>query len=220
MKIPLMKLAAATLLSISLDSPIEVNILLKNASMSFMEYKVKESIDLFEKAIELNPAVRESLWQYGLSLYVDGRYSDCANQFQLDYAKNPDDTEEVVWDYLCERRNGLDEKLALGNMPVKREDPRPVMGLIERAYRKGDMSLLENMIRKYESAGDVEKVKKTLLDERDYFYSLLYLGLHQEANGYDEESTMSIQKAATSLYGREASRDYMTTVAKVLLKRP
>ena len=35
------------------------------------------------------------------------------------------------------------------------------MGLIERAYERVTCHL-ENMIRKYESAGDVEKVKKTL----------------------------------------------------------
>lgn len=217
MKVALMKAAAAGLMTLSLDTSTNVGVLLTEAPTSFTNNRVKDSIEQFEKALEINPAVRERLWQYGISLYADGRYSDCANQFQFDYAKNPDDTEEVVWNYLCERRRGVDDLRAREGMPMKRADRRPVMSLVEKAYRQSDMTLLEDEVKKYESRDIIKP--KTVQDEADYFYSALYLGLYQEANGRHEESSKALKKAADSLYGQRGTRDYMTSVVKVLLLR-
>ena len=54
---------------------------------------VKDQMDL-SKA---NPAKKPYLWQRGLSLYYAERFDECAEQFAVDVAVNPDDTEEQIW---------------------------------------------------------------------------------------------------------------------------
>ena len=56
---------------------------------------IKESIVLFDRAMELDPSLHLRLWQRGLSLYYAGKYQDAANQFEVDVISNPNDTEEV-----------------------------------------------------------------------------------------------------------------------------
>ena len=221
MKVGLMKLLATLGASLTtVDPTLGPATLLREAPISFMENKVKKSVAEFERALEMDPSVRERLWQYGISLYADSRFVDCAAQFEFDYKKNPDDTEEVVWAKLCSRRAGVDEGSARQAMPRKRQDPRPVMRIVEAAYRDGDTSQLENIIEKYEEGSKSRDLaQRSVQEEADYFYSLLYLGLYEESNGAMPTSNSNLKKAASSLYGQKATRDYMTSVAKVLLLR-
>ncbi|XLS66176.1 hypothetical protein HN51_026150, partial [Arachis hypogaea] len=61
-----------------------------------------------EGAFEL-PRVPD-LRQRGFSLYYLDRFEEGAEQFQLDVAQNPNDTEESIWCFLCEAQlYGVDE---------------------------------------------------------------------------------------------------------------
>ncbi|QHO31142.1 TPR repeat protein [Arachis hypogaea] len=74
---------------------------------SFQEF---QSLVEFDRAIELDPRQKAYLWQRGLSLYYLDRFEEGAEQFRLDVAQNPNDTEESIWCFLCETQlYGVDE---------------------------------------------------------------------------------------------------------------
>lgn len=50
----------------------------------FREGKVDESIQLFDRALELEPSLLPFLWQRGLSYYYAKRYEEGAKQFRDD----------------------------------------------------------------------------------------------------------------------------------------
>ncbi|XLU65423.1 hypothetical protein S245_024632 [Arachis hypogaea] len=75
---------------------------------------VSESLVEFDRAIELDPRQKAymfiNLRQRGFSLYYLDRFEEGAEQFQLDVAQNPNDTEESIWCFLCEAQlYGVDE---------------------------------------------------------------------------------------------------------------
>ncbi|XLU26851.1 hypothetical protein S245_062917, partial [Arachis hypogaea] len=63
---------------------------------------VSGSLVEFDRAIELDPRQKAYLWQRGLSLYYLDRFEEGAEQFRLDVAQNPIDTEEYIWCFLYE----------------------------------------------------------------------------------------------------------------------
>ena len=203
------------------NSQTDVPSILRQATISFGQNDVKASIGLWNEAIAAKPDVRERLWQLGLAQYAAGQFDECADQFEYDYARNPDDTEEVVWAYLCNIKKESSEnearvENARKRMPGKREDPRPVMRKVEAAYREGDVSRLKGIIESYEKDGRLLQ-ERSIQEHADYFYAALYTSLFYEAQD-DPAARDFLLRAAGSLYG-EKSRDYMATVAKVLLAR-
>ncbi|XLR57520.1 hypothetical protein HN51_011874, partial [Arachis hypogaea] len=71
---------------------------------------VSGSLVEFDRAIELDPRQKAYLWQRGLSLYYLDRFEEGAEQFRLDVAQNPNNTEESIWCFLCEAQlYGVDE---------------------------------------------------------------------------------------------------------------
>ncbi|XP_010259461.1 PREDICTED: uncharacterized protein LOC104598885 [Nelumbo nucifera] len=76
----------------------------------FRQGDVAASLIEFDRAIELDSRQRAYLWQRGLSLYYLDRFEEGAEQFRLDVALNPNDTEESIWCFLCEAQlYGVDE---------------------------------------------------------------------------------------------------------------
>ncbi|RDX62754.1 hypothetical protein CR513_58876 [Mucuna pruriens] len=76
----------------------------------FRQGDVSGSLAEFDKAIQLDPRQKAYLWQRGLSLYYLDRFEEGAEQFRLDVAQNPNDTEESIWCFLCEAQlYGVDE---------------------------------------------------------------------------------------------------------------
>ncbi|XLU67859.1 hypothetical protein S245_026912, partial [Arachis hypogaea] len=60
--------------------------------------------------VKLRRMMFKNLWQRGLSLYYLDRFEEGAEQFRLDVAQNPNDTEESIWCFLCETQlYGVDE---------------------------------------------------------------------------------------------------------------
>lgn len=138
-----------------------------------------------------------------MSLYYLDRYEEGAEQFRLDVAQNPNDTEESIWCFLCEAQSyGVDEArkryLEVGR------DPRPVM---REAY---------NM---FKDGGDPEKLVAAFSSGQpnEYFYASLYAGLYYESQNEPDAAKVHLIAACQSPYGSR-SDDYMAALAKVHCK--
>ncbi|GFP79143.1 hypothetical protein PHJA_000057800 [Phtheirospermum japonicum] len=80
--------------------------------------------------------VLASLVEFDKAIEFDPRQRACAEQFRVDVAQNPNDTEESIWCFLCEAQLfGVDEArerfLEVGT------DPRPVMRETYHMFRDG-----------------------------------------------------------------------------------
>ncbi|EPS69186.1 hypothetical protein M569_05584, partial [Genlisea aurea] len=172
----------------------------RRGMLLFRQGNVPGSLVEFDKAISLDPRQRAYLWQRGLSLYYLDRFREGAEQFRFDVAKNPNDTEESIWCFLCEAQlNGVDE--ARTQFLEVGIDPRPVM---REAY---------NM---FKYGGDPEQLVKsfTSRSESEYFYASLYAGLYYESEGKVDEAKSHILASCKSSYGSR-SDDYMASLAGV-----
>ncbi|KAG8649646.1 uncharacterized protein LOC110620122 isoform X2 [Manihot esculenta] len=88
----------------------EAIVAIRRGMVLFRQGDVLGSLAEFDKAIELDPRQKAYLWQRGLSLYYLDRFEEGAEQFRLDVAQNPNDTEESIWCFLCEAQlYGVDE---------------------------------------------------------------------------------------------------------------
>nr|AFK43995.1 unknown [Lotus japonicus] len=166
----------------------------------FRQGDVSGSVVEFDKAIQLDPRQKAYLWQRGLSLYYLNRFEEGAEQFRLDVAQNPNDTEESIWCFLCEAQlYGVDEArkryLEVGR------DSRPVM---REAY---------NMFR---DGGDPEKLVAAFSNGREgeYFYASLYAGLYYESQNETDAAKVHMVAACQSSYGQR-SDDYTASLSKV-----
>ncbi|KAI8555633.1 hypothetical protein RHMOL_Rhmol05G0187800 [Rhododendron molle] len=172
----------------------------RRGMMLYREGDVSGSVAEFDKAIELDPRQKAYLWQRGLSLYYLDRFEEGAEQFRLDVAQNPNDTEESIWCFLCEAQlYGVDE--ARRRFLEVGRDPRPVM---REAY---------NM---FKDGGDPEKLVAAFSSsqESEYFYASLYAGLYYESQSKTDAAKVHLLAASQSPYGQR-SGDYMASLAKV-----
>ncbi|XP_020966726.1 uncharacterized protein LOC107619130 isoform X1 [Arachis ipaensis] len=149
------------------NNPRDAVLAIRRGMSLFRQGDVSGSLVEFDRAIELDPRQKAYLWQRGLSLYYLDRFEEGAEQFRLDVAQNPNDTEESIWCFLCEAQlYGVDEArkryLEVGR------DPRPVM---REAY---------NM---FKDGGDPEKLVAAFSSGRtnEFFYASLYAGLYYES---------------------------------------
>ncbi|KAI7756077.1 hypothetical protein M8C21_015516 [Ambrosia artemisiifolia] len=138
--------------------------------------------------------------QRGLSLYYLDRFEEGAEQFRIDVAQNPNDTEESIWCFLCEAQLYGAAEARKQFLEVGR-DPRPVM---REAY---------NM---FKDGGDPEKLVDMFSKgrESEYFYASLYAGLYYESQNIADKAKVHIVASCKSPYG-ERSDDYMASLAKV-----
>lgn len=181
--------------------------LMRQGMRAFAGGDVVGSIQLFDSSVKAGYP-QDLLWQRGLSLYYADRFSDGAQQFRDDVAKNPNDTEESIWAMLCEARTlGFAE--ARRKMLTVGFDFRDVMRSVYALFRGDD------------EAGSLAYLQKTAQAEpgfldggRDQFYAALYLGLYAEAKGDAAEARRWIDTSVRSSYGK-SSGDYMVALAKV-----
>ncbi|XP_057503266.1 uncharacterized protein LOC130786854 isoform X1 [Actinidia eriantha] len=172
----------------------------RRGMLLFRQGDVMGSLAEFDKAIELDPRQKAYLWQRGLSLYYLDRFDEGAEQFRLDVAQNPNDTEESIWCFLCEAQlYGVDE--ARKRFLEVGRDPRPVM---REAY---------NM---FKDGGDPEKLVAAFSRDRENecFYASLYAGLYYESQRKLDAAKVHLLAATQSPYGLR-SDDYMASLAKV-----
>ncbi|GAB2218687.1 hypothetical protein Droror1_Dr00001914 [Drosera rotundifolia] len=175
-------------------------IAIRRGMQLFREGDVAGSVLEFDRAIELDPRQKAYLWQRGLSLYYLNRYQDGADQFRLDVAQNPNDTEEAIWCFLCEAPiYGVDEARK-GFLKVGR-DRRDVMREVYTLFKDG---------------GDPEKLVAAFSSNRDgeFFYASLYAGLYYESQKNPDAARHHLVAACQSPYAQR-SDDYMASLAKV-----
>ncbi|RYQ90147.1 hypothetical protein Ahy_B09g096400 isoform C [Arachis hypogaea] len=92
------------------NNPRDAVLAIRRGMSLFRQGDVSGSLVEFDRAIELDPRQKAYLWQRGLSLYYLDRFEEGAEQFRLDVAQNPNDTEESIWCFLCEAQlYGVDE---------------------------------------------------------------------------------------------------------------
>ncbi|EOY11560.1 Tetratricopeptide repeat-like superfamily protein [Theobroma cacao] len=178
----------------------EAVIAIRRGMLLFRQGDVSGSLAEFDKAIELDSRQKAYLWQRGLSLYYLDRYEEGAEQFRLDVAQNPNDTEESIWCFLCEAQLYGVDGARQSFLEVGR-DPRPVM---LEAY---------NM---FKDGGDPEKLVAAFSNgqENEYFYASLYTGLYYESQKKPDAAKVHMLSACQSPYGQR-SDDYMASLAKV-----
>ncbi|XP_039032376.1 uncharacterized protein LOC120167415 isoform X2 [Hibiscus syriacus] len=175
----------------------EAVIAIRRGMLLFRQGDVPGSLAEFDKAVELDSRQKAYLWQRGLSLFYLDRFEEGAEQFRLDVAQNPNDTEESIWCFLCEAQlYGVDE--ARRRFLEVGRDPRPVM---LEAY---------NM---FKDGGDPEKLVAAFTTGPENFYASLYAGLYYESQKPDA-AKVHILSACNSPYGQR-SDDYMASLAKV-----
>ncbi|KAJ4954843.1 hypothetical protein NE237_011626 [Protea cynaroides] len=166
----------------------------------FRQGDVPGSLMEFDRAIEVDPRQKAYLWQRGLSLYYLDRFEEGSEQFRLDVAQNPNDTEESIWCFLCEARlHGVDE--ARSRFLEVGRDSRPVMREAYNLFKDGN---------------DPEKLVSAFLhaQEHEYFYASLYAGLYYESQNNPDAAKCHLLAACQSPYGLR-SDDYMASLAKV-----
>ncbi|KAK2403167.1 Tetratricopeptide repeat (TPR) superfamily protein [Trifolium repens] len=151
----------------------------------FKQGDVLGSVTEFDRAIELDPRQKAYLWQRGLSLYYLDRFEEGAEQFRIDVAQNPNDTEESI---------------SYGAIYVGR-DPRPVMRETYNMFKDGGDP--EKLVAAFSNSR-----------ESDYFYASLYAGLYYESQKENDAAKVHIVAACQSSYGQR-SDDYMASLSKV-----
>ena len=147
--------------------PQNTQLYIKRGMASFQLGNIAASIDDFDRAERLNPALTPYLWQRGLAYYYAERFEDGARQFETDLTVNGHDVEETVWRYLCQAQTQGAETARQALLPV-RDDSRPVMSWVYQLF--AGTCQPEAVIARYADSG-----------RRERFYSALYVGLYFEA---------------------------------------
>lgn len=164
---------------------------------SFQLGDIAASIDDFDRAERLNPALTPYLWQRGIAYYYAERFEDGAKQFETDLTVNAYDVEETVWRYLCQAQVQGAHAARVNLLPV-RNDPRPVMSWVYQLFAGACDA--EQVVAQWREAG-----------RGDRFYSSLYVGLYCEAERDQHRARHHITQAAEM----RVIEDYMGWVAIV-----
>ncbi|KAK9070698.1 hypothetical protein SSX86_011100 [Deinandra increscens subsp. villosa] len=182
------------------DSSRQALIAIRRGMVLFRQGDVAGSVAEFDNAIQIDPRQKAYLWQRGLSLYYLDRFEEGAEQFRIDVAQNPNDTEESIWCFLCEAQLYGAAEARKKFLEVGR-DPRPVMRETYNMFKDG---------------GDPEKLVDVFSKgrESDYFYASLYAGLYYESQNEAEKARVHVVASCKSPYGQR-SDDYMASLAKV-----
>ena len=177
--------------------PQNTQLYIKRGMASFQLGNIAASIDDFDRAERLNPALIPYLWQRGIAYYYAERFEDGAKQFETDLTVNSHDVEETVWRYLCQAQTQGADAARQALLPV-RDDSRPLMSCVYQLF--AGTCQPEYVVAQYTDAG-----------RRERFYSLLYVGLYFEAERNPQRARDFIGLAAAM----QVTEDYMGWVAIV-----
>ncbi|EKX55324.1 hypothetical protein GUITHDRAFT_62770 [Guillardia theta CCMP2712] len=165
----------------------------------FVNGRVKESVEAFDRAIELDSTYADILWQRGLSLYYCDRFDEASKQFERDVRLNPRDTEEAIWRFFSQARTAVGFSDAQKQILRVEGETREYMKLIYGVCR---------------GAIPLQELEEKALS--DQFYYNLYAGLIAEAQGRPAAAQNFLDRAVKSPYSKEG--DYMWFVASVHCK--
>ncbi len=179
------------------NRPNEAQAYIRRGMAHFKLANIKESIQDFDRAEQLDSRLLPYLWQRGLAYYYAERFEEGAKQFEVDLTVNAQDVEETIWRYLCiARLKGVTE--ARNSLLVVRNDPRLVMRSVYELFA-GNCSIDDVL-----AVGQKE-------GKRGNFYSHLYIGLYCEAESDNERACQYILKAVKEY----PLNDYMWHLAGV-----
>ncbi|QSJ17004.1 hypothetical protein JYQ62_36005 [Nostoc sp. UHCC 0702] len=179
------------------NQPTNPNAYIRRGMVNFQMAKIDASIQDFDMAEQLDNQLKPYLWQRGLSYYYAERFTEGAQQFEIDLTVNAQDVEETVWRYLCMARV-LGVKEARNSLLTVKNDPRRIMQTVYNLYA-GNCTP-DDVLTVGQSEGD-----------RGNFYSHLYLGLYYEAENNLDLAREYIVKAADNY----KIDDYMWYLAQV-----
>lgn len=172
----------------------------------FFAGKAKESVEAFDQAIKLQPAIAPQLWQRGLAQYYAEDYTGGRKQFELHQTVNPNDVENAAWHFICVAKKDGAEAARKVLIPIEGDTRVPMKQVHDLFAGKGS----EEEVLKAAAKG--EKGSEALRNQLCYAH--LYLGLYEEALGNVDKAKAHMLKAAT-----EYKMDhYMGKVAQVHVK--
>ncbi|MEH2158098.1 tetratricopeptide repeat protein [Nostoc sp.] len=179
------------------NQPKNPNVYIRRGMVNFQLANIDESIQDFDMAEQLDARIKSYLWQRGLSYYYAERFTEGAEQFEIDLTVNAQDVEETVWRYLCIARSfGVEQ--ARNSLLTVKNDPRRIMQRVYDFYA-GNCAADDVL-----TVGQSEGIKGN-------FYSHLYLGLYYEAENNLDLAQEYIVKAADNY----KIDDYMWYLAEV-----
>lgn len=185
--------------------PDHANIQQVAAETLYRAGRVKESLPLFDRVVELVPEQASRNWQRGLALCTLEEWKEGAEQFKTHHEVNPDDVENSAWYFLCVAKlDGL-EAARKTVIPSRGDGRQPMMSVL--AMLKGEL--------------EPEKVMQAAIDntiagaerERAKFYADLYVGLYYDSLGDDAEAAKFLERSLTY-----DSAGYMVDTARVYLE--
>ena len=178
----------------------------REAIRLFFDLKTAESVEAFDKVIELTPKSAPYLWQRGLALYYAGKYKEGRKQFELHQTVNPHDVENAAWHYFCVARSSGVGAARKALLAIEGDARIPMKELHELLAGKGTE---EAVLRAAQNpANGVAEVQNQLC------LAHLYLGLYHEALGHTEQAKAHILNAATTY----ATENYMGKTAQMHVK--
>jgi lipoprotein NlpI len=203
MRLTLLFQFLATALLLSQNRPAdEYN---RRGAEQFKKGHIQQSLDDFDRAIQLDPAQAPYHWQRGISLYYAGRYDDGRKQFELHQTVNGNDVENAAWRYLCMARAGTVASARAALLPIQNDSRIPMMQIY--ALYKGNATVDDVL-----AAARAGNPTPDTLSER-LFYAHLYIGLYYEAAGDAKGAREHLVLANRHRIGH-----YMGDVARVHLQ--
>lgn len=170
------------------QNPNSMNALMLIGEASFMKGDVEQSIESFDRLIELNPQLEPRLWQRGLALYYADRFQDGKEQFETHQTYNRQDVENAVWHLLCHSKLVGLEKARKEFIPIT-QDSRVPMKQVHRLFGGGGS--VDEVFQAATSTPALGRSKAFQL-----YYAHLYVGLYYDMIGDQEKSINEMRQAA------------------------
>jgi len=168
------------------------------------EGRPAESALAFDRVVAARPALEPELWQRGIALYYAGRFADGRRQFETHRGANPADVENVAWHFACVAREQGAEAARAALLPVGDDARVPMREILELFAGRGTPEAV--------LAAAENGTEPAVRNQRCYAH--LYLGLHAEACGRDDDAKRHMRLAA----GPYAMDHFMGRIAQLHLR--
>jgi lipoprotein NlpI len=164
---------------------------------------IDQSLQDFDKFLELRPDARPGHWQRGISLYYANKFKEGAEQFKAGDKVFANDVENAVWHYLCNARVVGPETARQALLRIGKDRRVPLMVVYE---------LFAGRAKPEDVLGAVGEGNPQGLELKNrLFYAHLYLGLYYDAIGDSKKALEHLDQAGKD---REIG-GYMGDVARV-----
>ena len=180
----------------------------RRGMMRFQLAEVNPSIADFDRAVELEPALEPYIWQRGISQYYAGMFRQGREQFESHRKVNGDDVENSAWHFLCAARELSPAQAQARFLRIETS--------VDGTFPDRRVPM-QQIYELFAGTGDEARVFEATVRHggRARFYAQLYLGLHHEAFGRNQQAREHLDKAAEL----SEAGGYMGSVALVHVQR-